>query len=110
MGLDDEKKLSVVRAKDGEKIPNEDQLPKNDDNEEVWIKYSMNVHLINDPLRLEGILNLCKKELEKKDLYFKRVDWVQRVLAAVMTRIAEIKGDFSDTLGEEENRKSAYNV
>jgi len=110
MGLDDEKNLLAAGSKKREKLPNEDQLPESDD-KESWIKYSLNVHLINNPLRLEGILNLCREELSKNNLPYKRAEWIQSVSAAISTKLADVKkGDFMDSLEEDVKRKSMYNV
>jgi len=109
MGLEDKNILSKTGSDGSQEVTNQDsQMPEGDD-EKIWTQYSLNVFQEDDCKRLNGILNLCREELKKKQ-YHKRAEWLQRVAAAVSVRLLDLGGNFRDLQEEGDGKKMQYNV
>jgi len=105
MGIDNESKIN----KNSETVYSFYELPEGD-REDNWIQFNMNLMKVKDFRILNSVINLCIFELDKENISQARKDWIQRVMAAAMSKLQEMEDNLEDPSLKDIEKKTTHNV
>ena len=105
MGIDNESNIN----RSPEAVHSFDKLPEGD-REDKWIQFDMNLMKVKDFRVLNSVINLCLFEIDKENISQARKDWIQRVMAAAMSKLQGMEGNLEDPSLKDIEKKTTHNV